>query len=99
MRADYELPEFARGSGLLEAAFEFAERSHHGPGRAGDTDIAHPVAVARLLSEAGFGEDVVAAALLHDVVDLFGSCGLELPFLERIRDELPALRADRDSSP
>jgi (p)ppGpp synthase/HD superfamily hydrolase len=54
---------------LLAGALAFAASAHHGPRREGDTDIDHPIAVARLLDEAGFDEDVVAAALLHDVVE------------------------------
>jgi (p)ppGpp synthase/HD superfamily hydrolase len=45
-----------------------ARSAHGGPGH-GDTGIDHPVAVAELLSERGFGETVVAAALLHDTVE------------------------------
>jgi (p)ppGpp synthase/HD superfamily hydrolase len=54
---------------LLAGALAFAASAHHGPRRSGDTDIDHPIAVARLLDEAGFDEHVVAAALLHDVVE------------------------------
>ncbi|MEA2298383.1 MAG: polyphosphate kinase [Solirubrobacteraceae bacterium] len=54
---------------LLAGALAFAAAAHHGPRREGDTDIEHPIAVARLLDDAGFGEEVVAAALLHDVVE------------------------------
>lgn len=54
---------------LLAGALGFALSAHHGPRRDGDTDIDHPVAVARLLDEAGFDEEVVAAALLHDVLE------------------------------
>ncbi|MEA2356423.1 MAG: polyphosphate kinase [Solirubrobacteraceae bacterium] len=54
---------------LLAGALEFARCAHHGPRRDGDTDIDHPIAVARLLDGAGFDEEVVAAALLHDVVE------------------------------
>ena len=46
-----------------------ARSAHHGSSRRGDTDIDHPVAVAQLLSEKGFGETVVAAALLHDAIE------------------------------
>ena len=63
------LPAFARRSNLLRGAYEFARGAHHGPRREGETNIDHPVAVAELLSRAGFGEQVVAAALLHDVVE------------------------------
>jgi guanosine-3',5'-bis(diphosphate) 3'-pyrophosphohydrolase len=44
-------------------------RAAHGGFGHGDTDIDHPVAVAELLSEKGFDETVVAAALLHDTVE------------------------------
>src|SRR5919199_708229 len=64
-----EVPEFAAASPLLSSAYCFAREAHHGPRRTGDTDLDHPVAVARLLYDAGFAEDVVAAALLHDVVE------------------------------
>jgi (p)ppGpp synthase/HD superfamily hydrolase len=64
-----ELPEFVRRSELLEGAYRFARDAHHGDRRKGDTDIDHPVQVASLLDGAGFGEEVVAAALLHDVIE------------------------------
>jgi (p)ppGpp synthase/HD superfamily hydrolase len=63
------VPEFVRGSDLLEDAYRFARDAHHGPSRRGETDIDHPVAVAELLAGAGFDETVVASALLHDVVE------------------------------
>ncbi len=58
-----------RRTPLLAGALDFAADAHHGPRREGDTDVDHPIAVARLLDEAGFDEPVVAAALLHDVVE------------------------------
>ena len=68
-RTTAELPEFTRKSPLLEDAYRFAQAAHHGPANEGDTAIDHPEAVARLLHDAGFSEQVVAAALLHDVVE------------------------------
>jgi (p)ppGpp synthase/HD superfamily hydrolase len=62
-------PEFVDGSALLEGAYEMAVGAHHGPRRKGDTEIGHPVAVAQLLHENEFPEVVVAAALLHDVIE------------------------------
>src|SRR4051794_20973632 len=53
----------------LEEAYRFAREAHHGPRRRGDTDIEHPVEVARLLHAAGVPEEVLAAALLHDVLE------------------------------
>jgi (p)ppGpp synthase/HD superfamily hydrolase len=58
-------PDFSSDGGLVQRAFEHAYRAHSG----GETEISHPVAVARLLADAGFGEDAIAAALLHDVVE------------------------------
>jgi GTP diphosphokinase / guanosine-3',5'-bis(diphosphate) 3'-diphosphatase len=67
--AEAPVPDFARGSDLLTGAYRLARFAHHGPRREGDTDIDHPVAVAELLAGEGFDERVVAAALLHDVVE------------------------------
>ncbi len=63
-----QTPDFL-DSPLLREAYEFARDAHHGPRRRGDTDVEHPVAVARLLREAGYPDEVVAAALLHDVLE------------------------------
>jgi (p)ppGpp synthase/HD superfamily hydrolase len=62
------MPEFAKGSPLTANAFRMALAAHGTPG-SGETQIGHPVAVAELLSEEGFDETVVAAALLHDTVE------------------------------
>lgn len=65
----HTLPNIARRSSLVEGAYRMAQDAHHGPRRAGDTDVDHPLAVAELLSETGCDDRVVAAALLHDVVE------------------------------
>jgi (p)ppGpp synthase/HD superfamily hydrolase len=64
-----DVPEFARDSPLLEGAFRLAQAAHHGPRRADGTNIEHPVAVAALLSSEGYDERIVAAGLLHDVIE------------------------------
>jgi (p)ppGpp synthase/HD superfamily hydrolase len=64
-----EPPTFIADSELLSSAYRLAESAHHGPAREGDTDIDHPLAVAEILHENGFEEPVVAAGLLHDVVE------------------------------
>lgn len=64
-----EVPSYAQGSRLLEDAYELAADAHSGPQRRKDTDLAHPIAVADLLHERGFDDDVVAAGLLHDVLE------------------------------
>jgi RimJ/RimL family protein N-acetyltransferase len=54
---------------LLREAHRFAREAHHGEGRRGDTHIDHPDEVARLVHDAGYPEEVVAGALLHDVLE------------------------------
>ena len=54
----------------MRRAYAFAEAAHRGQRRKDDRAfIAHPVRVARLLAARGYDEEVVAAALLHDVVE------------------------------
>jgi (p)ppGpp synthase/HD superfamily hydrolase len=62
-------PQFVTESDLLGSAYRLARAAHHGLAREGDTDIEHPLAVAEVLQENGFDEEVVAAGLLHDVVE------------------------------
>jgi len=62
----------AAESELIRDALELAERAHAGQIRSGSGGMAyihHPVAVAELLAEHGYGEETVAAALVHDVVE------------------------------
>jgi (p)ppGpp synthase/HD superfamily hydrolase len=55
---------------LVRRAYVFAERAHRGQRRKdGQAYISHPVRVARLLGALGYDAEVVAAALLHDVVE------------------------------
>ncbi|HSS32829.1 MAG TPA: HD domain-containing protein [Solirubrobacterales bacterium] len=59
-------------SALVADALEQAREAHVGQvrnGSGGMPYIEHPKAVATLLAEHGFGDDVLAAALLHDVVE------------------------------
>ena len=55
---------------LIANAFELAYKAHNGQFRAsGEPYIIHPVAVADLLREIGASPSVIAAGLLHDVVE------------------------------
>ncbi len=56
---------------LVEKAREIATKAHEGQVRKSDGSpyIHHPVAVAELLEEAGFNDEVVAAGLAHDVLE------------------------------
>jgi (p)ppGpp synthase/HD superfamily hydrolase len=56
-------------SELVENAHRFAVEAHEGQEKDGAPYIDHLVAVARLVERAGYGDEVVAAALLHDVVE------------------------------
>ncbi len=55
----------------LDAALQFAAIAHKDQKRKGQDVpyIVHPVYVAMILQQYGFGEDVVMAGLLHDVVE------------------------------
>jgi guanosine-3',5'-bis(diphosphate) 3'-pyrophosphohydrolase len=66
----------AERSPLVRAAFEQARSDHAGQvrnGSGGMPYVEHPVQVAALLDEHGYGEEVLAAALLHDVVEDSGT--------------------------
>lgn len=56
---------------LVEKALRIAVEAHQGQHRKGDNSpyIAHPVMVALMLRERGFSDRVVAAALVHDVLE------------------------------
>jgi guanosine-3',5'-bis(diphosphate) 3'-pyrophosphohydrolase len=63
-------PQHGSQDTLVRRAYAFAEAAHRGQRRKDDRAfIAHPVHVARLLAARGYDEEVVAAALLHDVVE------------------------------
>jgi len=62
----------AARSPLIREALAKATEAHAGQvrnGSGGMPYIEHPLAVADLVAEHGFGDEVVAAALLHDVVE------------------------------
>lgn len=57
-------------SGLIERAYNTAEKYHQGQKRkSGEDYITHPLAVARILADLGSGPATIAAALLHDTVE------------------------------
>jgi guanosine-3',5'-bis(diphosphate) 3'-pyrophosphohydrolase len=62
----------AARSPLVRNALEQARANHEGQvrnGSGGMPYIEHPMRVAALLDEHGYGDEVLAAALLHDVVE------------------------------
>jgi (p)ppGpp synthase/HD superfamily hydrolase len=65
-------PDFVERSPLTRSALEFAKRRHGAQTRALDGEIplvTHPIEVASLLDEAGYPDEVVAAGMLHDVLE------------------------------
>jgi len=70
-RAD-RIEAAAERSPLVREALEQARSDHEGQvrnGSGGRPYIEHPMRVAALLDERGYGDEVLAAALLHDVVE------------------------------
>lgn len=80
---------------LVMKAADFAARAHvdqRRKGKAGEPYIGHPIEVAALVAEAGADPEVVAAALLHDVVE---DCGVSLDELrEAFGSRVAALVAE-----
>jgi guanosine-3',5'-bis(diphosphate) 3'-pyrophosphohydrolase len=64
-------PEPRVESDLAVSALRFARRVHLGQYRkqTGEQFVQHPIAVAQLLSDAGYDGPLIAAAYLHDVVE------------------------------
>jgi (p)ppGpp synthase/HD superfamily hydrolase len=67
----WPMPDEAFEGELVGRALDFMYRAHADQKRKADNTPyeEHPVEVAHTLFEAGFGEEVVAAGLLHDVVE------------------------------
>ena len=64
-------PQPRTDSDLALSALRFARRVHLGQYRkqTGEQFVEHPIAVAELLSDAGYDGSLIAAAYLHDVVE------------------------------
>ena len=55
---------------LIEQAYAVAKVAHEGQLRkSGEPYITHPIAVAQIIADLGLPDSVIAAALLHDVVE------------------------------
>jgi (p)ppGpp synthase/HD superfamily hydrolase len=74
--------DFVERSPLTRDALAFASERHAGQTRSIDDRpfVTHPVEVACLLHEAGYSDQVVAAGVLHDVLE---NTDVELPELEQ----------------
>ena len=67
--SDPPAPDFIAGRDLAERAYRYAAGVYAGPGLEEGAGLGHPVAVAELVDAAGFSDEAVAAAFLHDVVE------------------------------
>jgi (p)ppGpp synthase/HD superfamily hydrolase len=86
----------ADSSKLIREALDTARRAHAGQirnGSGGSPYIEHPLAVAELLAENDFDEQVLAAALLHDVIEesATGVAEIRRDFGDRVADLVAAL--------
>ena len=64
----------------VNKAFEFANQAHSGQFRtSGDPYVSHPIAVASILSSFHMDEDILSAAMLHDVIE---DCGIPKKVIE-----------------
>tara|TARA_Y100001970_G_scaffold294330_1_gene450683 strand:+ start:10925 stop:13219 length:2295 start_codon:yes stop_codon:yes gene_type:complete len=71
----------SKNNNLIYKAFTLAYKAHYGQFRAsGEPYIIHPIAVADLLKEIGASKSVIAAGLLHDVVE---DTGIPLSTIEK----------------
>jgi hypothetical protein len=90
---EWPLPDEALESKLVREAFELAaaaRRAAPGP--------EHPAEVAHMLYEEGYAEEVLAAALLHDVMEhaCIGFCELEMRFGYEVASLIEALTPEQE---
>lgn len=64
------IPTFVRGRPLVQRAFAYAQRMHAGNSRPdGSPFILHPLEVASMLNDVGAPDYLIAAGVLHDVIE------------------------------
>jgi (p)ppGpp synthase/HD superfamily hydrolase len=93
-----ELPPFAHDRPLVGAAVEFASRCHLCQRRESDAApfLLHPLEVAALLVGRAYPDDVVAAGVLHDVVEKTDATveGIRARFGDRVAVLVAAVTED-----
>lgn len=99
MPATPRIEAAARHSQLVREALQTAHSAHAGQIRTGSGGMAyveHPRGVAEMLAAAGYEDEVLAAALLHDVVEGSGTTIEDLrgPFGGRVAGIVGALTDD-----
>jgi len=95
---DPRLASFADGLPLTQAALAYADALHAGQRRAADGApfILHPLEVGSLLYDAGASDPVVAAGVLHDVIEDTSAAAADLRrrFGARVTDLVVAVSED-----
>jgi guanosine-3',5'-bis(diphosphate) 3'-pyrophosphohydrolase len=94
----------AARSVLIRGALQAASEAHTGQirnGSGGMPYLEHPITVAELLAGYGYGEEVLAAAMLHDVVEESDTEAREIRdrFGERIANLVEALTDEEEIEP
>jgi GTP diphosphokinase / guanosine-3',5'-bis(diphosphate) 3'-diphosphatase len=89
-------PPLRGRSDLVDRAWLFARAAHEGDRSRGKTRIEHPLAVATLLLQEGADDELLAAALLHDVLEdtTVGRAELATAFGKDIADLVAQLSED-----
>lgn len=90
--------ELELSSPLVREALDLAQHAHSGQLRKDDGTpyVSHPVRVAEIISAAGFDDEVIAAALLHDVVEDTETSTIDIAmrFNDRVAELVAALSDD-----
>jgi (p)ppGpp synthase/HD superfamily hydrolase len=93
-----DAPPFVQDLPVAREAFQFAQARHASQQRESDGApfILHPLEVASLLHASGWGDEVVATAMLHDLLEDTDAAGEELRerFGERVAGLVAALTED-----
>ena len=63
------VPDYIEDSPVLQEAYELAADAHRNAPRQRNADMRHPVAVGRLLYEGEYDDEVVAAGLMHELLE------------------------------
>ncbi|HYP48186.1 MAG TPA: HD domain-containing protein [Thermoleophilaceae bacterium] len=71
LASQYGRPGFLERSPCTRAALDYADERHAGQRREADGApfVLHPLEVARLLHDCGYPDHVIAAGVLHDVIE------------------------------
>jgi (p)ppGpp synthase/HD superfamily hydrolase len=97
-----EITEAVDASPMVQQAYELAARRHAGLTQKvnGRPYIDHPLAVASVVAEAGADEEMVAAAMLHDVVEdsMTTTSELRQRFGDRVADLVEAMTDEAEVS-